>query len=175
MLTKIASGCALAIALRTDSGTKTSVVRVITVRNPAPCKNFCKRNAVSSATSFSGALWLGIPPRSRPPWPGSITTVENGTSARASAITMNGMTIAAKKVCRRERVPPLPGQRGNPRKKLPSRFCSSSSSRKAIVIISDLFILMPFFNSEDMNNSLEDYGTLAVRPTGTGNDALPHV
>jgi hypothetical protein len=68
----------------------------------------------------------------------------------------------------------LPGQRGNPRKKLPSRFCSSSSSRKAIGI-SDLFILMPFCNSEDMNNSPEGYGTLAVRPTGRGNDALPPI
>jgi hypothetical protein len=121
-----------------------------------------------------GRNWLGIPPRSQPPWPGSITTIENGTSARASAITMNGMTIAAKKVCRTKRVPPLPGQRGNRRKKLTSRFCSSSSSRKAIGI-SDLFILMAFFNSEGMNNSPEGYGTLAVRPTGRGNDTVPHV
>jgi len=33
--------------------------------------------------------------------------------------------------------------------------------------MSDLFILMPFFNSEDINNSLEGYGTLAVHlPAG---------
>src|SRR3984893_14654720 len=102
MLTKIASGCALAIALRTDSGTKTSVVRVITVRNPAPCKSFCKRNAVSSATIFSGTLWPGMPPRSKPPCPGSITTVENELSARASPSDAVAKTIvtALNKLCR---------------------------------------------------------------------------
>src|SRR4029077_7347312 len=102
MLTKIASRSASAIALRTDSGTKISVERVITVRNPARCKSFCRRNAVSSATVFSGTIWPGIPPESEPPCPGSMTTVENEFSARhCLAVTAKAKATAVTRVCRK--------------------------------------------------------------------------
>ena len=102
MLTKIASRSASAIALRTDSGTKISVERVITVRKPARCKSFCRRNAVSSATVFSGTIWPGIPPGSEPPCPGSMTTVENEFSARTCpAVTAKVKATAVTRVCRK--------------------------------------------------------------------------
>jgi hypothetical protein len=57
--------------------TNVSLDRVITVRNPASARYVRRRRATSSATPFSGRMFDGIPPRSNPPWPASITTVEN--------------------------------------------------------------------------------------------------
>ena len=65
----------LAIAVRVPNGTKTSLSLVITTRYPLAARTLLSRRATSSVMSFSETLWPGIPPRSYPPCPASITTV----------------------------------------------------------------------------------------------------
>src|SRR6476659_9138293 len=73
--TKMALRLELAIAVRVPNGTKTSLSLVITTRYPLAARTLLSRRATSSVMSFSETLWPGIPPRSYPPCPASITTV----------------------------------------------------------------------------------------------------
>lgn len=96
MLTNMALFCEFAMATRLSSVTKTSEERVITVCNPALARYLCTRNAVSSATPFSGMIFEGIPPLSCPPCPGSITTVENDAASRVGPDATAKITSAKK-------------------------------------------------------------------------------
>ena len=66
----------LAMAVRSSSGMKTSVSRVITTSMPG-CfsSSFCTRSATSSVSSAS-LMPLPCAPGSWPPWPASMTTRE---------------------------------------------------------------------------------------------------
>src|SRR6476660_7308672 len=72
--TKMALRLELAIAVRVPNGTKTSLSLVITTRYPLAARTLLSRRATSRVMSFSETLWPGIPPRSYPPCPASITT-----------------------------------------------------------------------------------------------------
>src|SRR5262249_60037076 len=79
--TKMALRYWLAIAVRVPNGTNTSLSLVITTRYPLAWRTLLSRRATSRVMSFSETRWPGIPPRSYPPCPASITTVMPDLSA----------------------------------------------------------------------------------------------
>src|SRR6476660_102102 len=94
--TKMALRLELAIAVRVPNGTKTSLSLVITTRYPLAARTLLSRRATSSVMSFSETLWPGIPPRSYPPCPASITTVMGELSLLFAAYELHARNVVSR-------------------------------------------------------------------------------
>src|SRR6266571_2945406 len=78
---------------RVPKGTKTSLSLVMTTRYPYAARTALRRCATSRVMVFSGTRWPGMPPRSKPPWPASITTVVEGSLSEIDALLVR-VTLA---------------------------------------------------------------------------------
>ena len=81
------------MATRVPRGMKTSVLRVMTTRYPLACSTLRRRRATSSVIMLSETRCPGIPPRSKPPWPASMTTTVLERTGASRSVEMGAALV----------------------------------------------------------------------------------